>query len=129
MRTFFLALAVLLLIVFLLIFAGRYLIKRTAELTKAILNLPPLTDDISSIEKEALYRSLEDFTRIWNSTRKTVHFLVGHDEADRIDETLSELRTRYVTHDTAGYMSAREKLLRSISRLAESEAFSFDTIT
>jgi len=129
MRTFILALTVFFLIIGVLVFTGRYLINRTSELTKAARNLPIFTEEMSPSEREDIGIALNSFVRTWNSTRKTIHFLVGHEEADRIDETLSDLRARHITHDTAGYMSARAKLLQAIARLADAETFSFDTIT
>lgn len=127
MRTFILALVVFFLIVGILIFTGKYLIGKTTALTDAAKSLPIITGDSPS--QQNIAAALENFNQIWKSTRKAVHFLVGHEEADKIDDTLSELQIRWLTHDAPGYMAAREKLLQSITRLADSESFSFDTVT
>ncbi len=128
MRTFFLSLAVFCLIIGILIFTGRYLIKQTEELSEAANSLPIITEE-KPLPQNEINTALRKLTETWHSAKKAIHFLVGHDEADKIDDNLAELRIRAVTHDTAGYMTAREKLLQSLTRLADSESFSFDTVT
>ena len=117
MRTFILALAVLILIVGTLFFTGRVLLSRTAKLSAAAENFPILTESITPSEKNAVLNSAEKFSETWTHTRKLVHFLVGSEEADLIDETLSDLRIRCLTNDPPGYMSARQKLLHSLTLL------------
>lgn len=133
MKTFLLSLVVFALIVGTLFFTGRYLINRTEELEDAAKSLPRFTASDNAIELTSdntkFREAVLQFSSVWESARKPIHFIVGHEEADRIEDTFYELRIRYAMHDTAGYMSAREKLLKAISRLADSETFSFDTIT
>ncbi len=127
MRTFILALIVFALIIGTLILTGVYLTRRTHELSASARALPELSDHAS--DNSAFYAAAKEFNELWTSTRKTIHFIIGHEEADRIEDTFADLQARYLKHDTAGYTSAREKLLRSIERLADSEAFSFDSVT
>jgi len=129
MRTFILSLVVLALIVGTLFFTGLFLQSRTSKLSDFAKKLPIITTDMPMPSPEDFNSAAEDFSRLWNKTRKIIHFLVGHEEADKIDEAFTDLRVRFVTHDPAGCMSAREKLLQTITRLADSESFSFDTIT
>lgn len=130
MRTFILSLVVFALIVGALFLTGRYLINRTDELTEAAKSLPRFTASDTDIGPDSGFQeAASQFASVWDSARKTIHFIIGHDEADHIEDTFYELRIRYAMHDAAGYMSARESLLNAISRLADSESFSFDAIT
>lgn len=133
MKTFILSLVVFALILGTLFLTGRYLFNRTDELESAAKSLPRFTASDAEIRPDSenveFMEALNQFSSVWESARKPIHFIIGHDEADRIEDTFYELRVRYAMHDTAGYMSAREKLLNAISRLADSESFSFDTIT
>lgn len=130
MRTFILSLIVFALILGILFLSGRYIVNRTDELTEAAKALPRLTASSADITPGTGFQeAISQFASVWDGARKTIHFIIGHDEADRIEDTFYELRIRYAMHDAAGYMSAREKLLHAISRLADSESFSFDAIT
>ncbi len=128
MRTFLLSLAVFCLILGVLVFTGRYLVRKTAEVSTAANNLPTSSPD-EEFPREEARAALRDLTTAWQSARKAIHFLVGHEEVDKIDDYLTELQIRALTRDVAEYMSVREKLLQSLTRLAESETFSFDTVT
>lgn len=127
MRTFILSLVVFCLLIGILWFTGRYIARRTDELMGAANSLP-IPDD-SGENRAASLRTIESFVNRWSSMRKTIHFIIGHEEADKIDETLTDLRIRFVTKDDTGYMAAREKLLFIIQRLSDSESLSFDNVT
>lgn len=129
MRTFVLALTVFFLIIGILFFSGRYLIGKAAALSLDAKKLPSL-DDLSKNTSSETFRSrLSSFVQKWKESRPVIHFLAGHEEADQIDAILTELQIRFVTHDTTGYLVARERLLQSLSRLADSESLTFDSVT
>ncbi len=128
MRTFILALTVLALILAALTLAGVYLTGKADALTEAAKALPEESAS-NSTQSSGFYTAARNFSEIWSSTKKTIHFIIGHKEADRIEETFIDLQVRYLLRDNAGYMSARAKLLHEIEQLAESETFSFDTVT
>ena len=127
MKTFILSLIVFFLVIGVLLFTGNIFAKRTDGLLDAAKKLPDFSDPTQDKPKPS--QAIEHFLMKWASARKIIHFIVGHDEADKIDETLTELRVRYVMGDLPGYMAAREKLLLAIQRLSDSEALSFDSVT
>ncbi|MBE6598858.1 MAG: DUF4363 family protein [Ruminococcaceae bacterium] len=129
MKTFILALIVFVLIVGILCFTVFYLKEKTEELSQAARALPKITDRSKDISPDEFRNSAKFFYDLWESAKKPIHFIIGHEEANRIDETFSELQYRYLFRDAAGYMSTRQKLLDSIEHLAKLETFSFDTIT
>lgn len=124
MKTFILSLAVLALILTLLIFTGRYLLRRARDLTDAAEAMP-----VSAAADRTDFRKASDrFRALWRSVRRTVRFLIGHTEADRIDELFTETLIRFAAGDSAGYLSAREKLLCAVRSLGDAEKLSFDVI-
>ena len=124
MKTFILSLVVLALILGLLVFTGSYLLRRSHELSEAAEAIPSsFTDDRTDFRIAA-----ERFRTLWSSARKTVRFIIGRTEADRIDELFAEAGIRFAAGDTAGYLSAREKLLRAVRSLGDAEKLSFDVI-
>ena len=129
MRTFALALTVFLLIIGILFFSGRYLIGKAAALSLDAKNLPSFDDLSKSTSPETFRARLSSFVQKWKDSRAVIHILAGHEEADQIDAILIELQIRFVTHDTTGYLVAREQLLHSLSRLADSESLTFDSVT
>ena len=129
MRTFILALVVLALIVGGLFLTSIFLNRRTDALLSAAKSLPPLSARGNDFDTMDFYAPARRFSSLWTSSRKTIHFIIGHEEADRIEDTFIELQMRYLLRDGAGYMAQREKLLLAIDRLADAETLSFDSVT
>ncbi len=129
MKTFLLALTVFALIVGLLILSGAYLARKTAALSAAASAFPVPDGEDAVPDSAAFYASAKEFSALWSSAVGAVRFIIGHEEAERIDDTFDELMTRYLLRDNAGYMTARAKLLRLINRLADAEHVTFDSIT
>ncbi len=137
MKTFFLSAAVFLLLVGVLIASGWYIDSRSMALEEAAKALPKIAKgdltektEVESAENGTLFRSKTDaFATLWKETKTVIHAIVGHEKADRIEETFLDLRIRYAMQDEAGYMSAREKLIREIRQLSEQEDFTFDAIS
>lgn len=127
MKTFILSLIVFSLVIGVILLTGNIFAKRTADLSEAAKRLPDFSNPTQDKPKPS--QAIESFVKKWASARKIIHFIIGHDEADKIDETLTELRIRYVMGDLPGYMAAREKLLLAIHRLSDSESLSFDSVT
>lgn len=140
MRTFVLSLAVLLALLVLLTLTGGYVASITATLKETALEMPALSvidtgagTDVSDVQTAGSF--LEDapamvtFDQLWQECRLCLHWIVGHDDADRIEEAFRDARVRWRTGDAAGYMSARERLIGAITKLADSERLSLDAIT
>jgi len=132
MKTFFLALGVFFLIICILFFAVNYIDKRCAELISAAKQFPRITPDDTDKKtgfNEDYQTAVNSFASIWKNSKKILYFLVGHDEADKIEEAFNDMRIRYTMKDFPGYMSARQKLLATIYHLSDSESITFDAIS
>lgn len=130
MRTFLVALAALALIFGLLFGAGRYLLLRTEELSAAVRDFPRLSaKDGAIVGDDDGDAAFVRFSELWERSRGGLHCIVGHEDADRIEDLFRESRVRYVWRDAAGYTAARDALLRALGRLAEGERLSLDGVT
>lgn len=69
-----------------------------------------------------------DFMRTWAELRSSVRYFAGNIESDSVEDALDELKSRYVSGDSAGYKSALERLVSSLGRIKASESFTADSL-
>ena len=124
MKTFVLALIVLVLLLGIVILSACSMAK-TADGLLALLDQLPSAVTGSEAEFQHLLNRLHE---TWEPHRWLFRCFVGHNEADCIDDGLGELRTRYVCGDRAGYMSARRALMSHLAQIRLSEQFRVESL-
>lgn len=124
MKTFVLALVVLILLTGIVILSAHSMVATTDGMLALLDQLPSVV-----IGSEADFQhTLNRLHETWEPHRWMFRCFVGHNEADRIDDGLSELRVRYVCGDRAGYMSARRALIAHLEQIRLSEQFRVDSL-
>ena len=123
MKTFILALCVLLLIIIFVAVSSFHSVSVCKKLISLAEDMP---DDIS--DTFVFTEALQKFRTEWESERSFIHFTVGHSENDSIRDALDELSARQKSGDLAGYLTVRARLISAIEKIMDAESLSFDTI-
>jgi len=124
MKTFILASAIFLLILFFVITSSVFLVKSGRELKKIAEDFPA-----SPPQKDNTFQTvMNKFKREFEKKHFFIHLTIGHSENESIDNALRDLEARHKNGDLAGYASARNRLISAIEKIINSESLGFDTV-
>ena len=124
MKAFIVALCVFFLIMGFVVFCAITLTDGCDRLVSLAVGFP----EVLSENGRDFSHAYNSFTDFWDEERGSVRFFVGHTEADAVDDALDDMKSRADTGDSAGYLSARSKLISSIERIRMSEQLKADAL-
>ena len=124
MKTFILASAIFVLILFFVIASSVFLVKTGRELKKIAGDFPEILPPEDDVFQDVLKRFKNEFSK----KRLFIHLTIGHSENDSVENALEELEARQKNGDPAGYASARNRLISAIEKIIYSESLSLSTV-
>ncbi len=83
-----------------------------------------LLDILATVSEENFVRSSAEFEEKWDECRSYVRFIVGHEDSEKVDDTLAEMKSRYDSGDDSGFFSAKAKLVSLIEEIRRAEELS-----
>ncbi len=115
MKTFVSTLCVLFLITVFVVFNSFYIPDFCGELSASLENVS--ADNFAETSAE--------FEKRWNECRSYVRFVVGHEDSEKVDDALDEMKSRHDSGDDSGFESAKAKLASLIEEIRRAEELSW----
>ncbi len=83
-----------------------------------------LLDILGDVDEENFTETSAEFEEKWGECRSYVRFIVGHEDSEKVDDTLDEMKSRYESGDDSGFYSAKAKLTSLIEEIKRAEELS-----
>ncbi len=83
-----------------------------------------LLNTLGAVTEDNFTETSVIFEEKWNECRSCIRFIVGHEDSEKIDDTLDEMKSRHNSGDTGGFYSAKTKLTSLIEEIKRAEELS-----
>jgi len=123
MKTFILALTILLLTTAFILWDAWYVCHTCKELLSLLTVLPDAQDNMN--EFSASWLSMQ---HKWKKCSPYFRFLLGHETTDKIDDLIETTAIRYINGDISAYLSDRTLLKNAINAIREGEKIHISNI-
>jgi len=118
-RSFIIALSILLSAASFSVISSFYVSNSCDELIDISMQFP---DEIDEIQMNEKYTSAsQKFDKKWNKSQEILEFFIPLEIIEKINEAKNELTSRFFTKDNPGYVSAKQRLIYSLEELKKTK--------